>query len=180
MFFISFGLLILATVSVASPTPSAIKLWTGAEALAAGLLKVIPAPPEGFASLSPPVNTALGTPTPDAFSNHITLWNTTLPLGATLGYDPGTFGQGFFFCVDLTLRDTFFNDMAQSFFAATDLSCNLFINAGCTGTAITDVPRGDFITLTGILHFSQRLNVKFPAPNPSPHSLHYIALYSGL
>ncbi|KAJ6529303.1 hypothetical protein B0H19DRAFT_1333181 [Mycena capillaripes] len=151
MFFVSFALLILATVSVATPTPpSAIKLWTGAEALAAGLLKVIPAPPEGFASLNPPVNTALVTPTPEAFSNQIILWNTTFPTGTAVGYDPGTFGQGFFFCVDLTLRDTFFNDMAQSFFAATDLSCNLFINAGCTGTGIIDAPRGDFIALTGI------------------------------
>ncbi|KAJ7872211.1 hypothetical protein B0H13DRAFT_2349564 [Mycena leptocephala] len=141
MFFISFGLLILATVCVATPTPpSDVKLWTGEEALTAGLLKVIPGPPEGLAGLN--------TPVPQVFSRQLILWNNTGPTGTA--YDPGTFDIGFFFCVDLTLRDTFFNDMAQSFFVATDTSCNLFINAGCTGTAITDAPRGDFIALTGI------------------------------
>ncbi|KAJ6534649.1 hypothetical protein DFH09DRAFT_1180228 [Mycena vulgaris] len=149
MFFVSFGLLILAAVSVATPTPpSDVKLWTGEEALAAGLLKIIPGPPKGLASLNPSVNATLDPRSAQAFSNQIILWNNTFPSGT--GYDPGTFGQGFFFCVDLTLRDTFFNNLALSFFASTDLSCNLFLNAGCTGTGIIDAPRGDFIALTGI------------------------------
>ncbi|KAJ7366803.1 hypothetical protein DFH08DRAFT_176129 [Mycena albidolilacea] len=148
MFFASFGLLILAAVSLAVPAPpSDVKLWTGEEALAAGLLKVVPGPPEGLASLNSSVNPALG-PSPQVFSNQIGLWNNTFPGGTF--YDPGTFAQGFFFCVDLTLRDTSFNDQAGSFFVATDTSCNLFINAGCTGTGIVDAPRGDFVTLTGI------------------------------
>jgi hypothetical protein len=47
MFFVSFGLLILTTVSVAVPAPpSDVGLWMGEEALAAGLLKDILAPPE--------------------------------------------------------------------------------------------------------------------------------------
>jgi hypothetical protein len=47
MFYASFGLLILAVVSLAVPAPqSDVKLWTGEEALAAGLLKVVPGPPE--------------------------------------------------------------------------------------------------------------------------------------
>ncbi|KAJ7136849.1 hypothetical protein C8R44DRAFT_728804 [Mycena epipterygia] len=118
------------------------------EALAAGLLKLILGPPEGLASLNPSVNHMLGHRSAQVFSNQIILWNNTFLSGT--GYDPGTFGQGFFFCVDLTQRETFFNDMASSFFAATDLSCNLFINAGCTGNVIIDAPRGDFIALTGI------------------------------
>ncbi|KAJ7257734.1 hypothetical protein C8J57DRAFT_1342677 [Mycena rebaudengoi] len=149
MFFVSFALLILAAFSVATPTPpSPVKLYTGEEALAAGFLKVIPGPPGGLASLHLPVNITLSPASSQVFSNQIVLWSGAGASGTS--YDPGTFGQGFFFCVDLTLRDTFFNDMAQVFFAATDLSCNLFINAGCTGTGIVDAPRGDFITLTGI------------------------------
>ncbi|KAK7042796.1 hypothetical protein R3P38DRAFT_3449422 [Favolaschia claudopus] len=149
MFFAKIAFLVLAAVStMASPTPPSsdadVKVYTGKEALAAGLLKIVPGP------TSPRV----GVPTPELFSNQIILWNQPFPSGTA--YNPGTFGQGFFFCVDLTLRDTFFNDMAESFFVATDLSCNLFINAGCTGTSITDAPRGDFIALTGILYGSFR------------------------
>ncbi|KAJ7257733.1 hypothetical protein C8J57DRAFT_1342668 [Mycena rebaudengoi] len=137
MFFVSFALPILAAFSLLLQ-----------EALAAGFLKVIPGPPEGLASLNNPVNTTLSPASSQVFSNQIFLWSNPIPTGTF--YGPGTFGAGFFFCVDLTLRDTFFNDMAQSYFAATDLSCNLFLNAGCTGTGIVDAPRGDFITLSGI------------------------------
>ncbi|KAK6974898.1 hypothetical protein R3P38DRAFT_3479651 [Favolaschia claudopus] len=151
MFFAKITLFVLAAVStMASPTPPSsnadVKVWTGEEALAAGLLKVVPGP----TSPSPRV----GVPTPELFSDQILLWNKPFPDTTTRGYDPGSFGQGFFFCVDFTVRDTFFNDMAESFFVATDLDCNLYINAGCTGTAITSAPRGDFIALTGIFNTS--------------------------
>ncbi|KAJ7470006.1 hypothetical protein B0H11DRAFT_2238154 [Mycena galericulata] len=145
MFSASFGLLILAAVSVAVPAPttpsSDVKTWTGEEALAAGLLKVIA--PETLAAANSTVSRGV-------FSDQIILWNNPSGNPSGTGYDPGTFGEGFFFCVDLTLRDTAFNDQATSFFVATDTSCNVYINAGCTGTGITDLPTGNFISLTGI------------------------------
>ncbi|KAJ7189762.1 hypothetical protein GGX14DRAFT_580447 [Mycena pura] len=128
MFFVSLGLLMLAAASVATPTPQC-QSYTGEEAVAAGLLKIIPG---DLANLNLP---ALA-PSPEVFSNGIWLWNTTGTAFSGLSYNPGT--------------DTVFNDMAQSFFVATDTSCNLFISAGCTGTSITDAPRGDFVVLTGI------------------------------
>ncbi|KAJ7366820.1 hypothetical protein DFH08DRAFT_176719 [Mycena albidolilacea] len=158
MFFVSFGLLILAAVSVAMPAPpSDVKLWTGEEALTAGLLKVIPASPEGLASMIYSVDIALGPSPRGVYSNGIFLWNSSFPGGApnpVTGYQPGTFAQTFFFCVDFTTRDTFFNDQAGSFFVATDTSCNLYINGGCSGTAMLDVPRGNFFTLTGAFNKS--------------------------
>ncbi|KAJ6475408.1 hypothetical protein C8R45DRAFT_1010111 [Mycena sanguinolenta] len=137
MFFVLFGILIVAAVSAAAQSPPS--TWTGEEAVAAGLLKVIPGPPEGLPSVLPQ-----GT---QLFSNHIILWSNANASGTS--FNPGFFGQNTF-CVDLSLRDTFFNDMAQSFFFATDLSCDLFINSGCTGTGITNAPSGDFFALTGI------------------------------
>ncbi|KAJ7592162.1 hypothetical protein C8J56DRAFT_1131644 [Mycena floridula] len=148
LFKLSFGLLTVAALSVAIPTdPSVDKLWTGEEALAAGLLKIVPGPPEGLVNVK--VNTTtLVTQSPEVASNIIFLWGNPGPSGVS--YNPGTFGQGFFFCVDLTLRDTTFNNWAESYFAATDLSCTLYLNAGCTGSGIIDAPTGDFIALTGI------------------------------
>jgi hypothetical protein len=49
-------------------------------------------------------------------------------------HDPGAFAQTFFFCVDFTTRDTFFNDQAGSFFVATDTSCNLYM---CVPSLVT-------------------------------------------
>ncbi|KAJ7631474.1 hypothetical protein B0H17DRAFT_1150313 [Mycena rosella] len=144
MFFVLFGILIVAAVSAAAQSlPST---WTGEEAVAAGLLNVIPGPPEGLPSVLPQ-----GT---QLFSNHTILWSNANASGTS--FNPGFFGQNTF-CVDLSLRDTSFNDVAQSFFFATDLSCDLFINAGCTGTGITNAPSGDFFALTGIFISKQKL-----------------------
>ncbi|KAJ6548613.1 hypothetical protein B0H19DRAFT_1265423 [Mycena capillaripes] len=151
MFFALFGILIAAAVSAAAQSPPS--TWTGEEAIAAGLLNVIPGPPAGLPSVLPE-----GT---QLFSKHIILWSNANASGTS--FNPGFFGQDTF-CVDLSLRDTSFNDMAQSFFFATDLSCDLFINAGCTGTGITDAPAGDFFALTGI--FAQSLT-SFSCKAPS-------------
>ncbi|KAF7291078.1 hypothetical protein MKEN_01492600 [Mycena kentingensis (nom. inval.)] len=133
---------------MASPTPGAssdgVKVWTGEEALAAWARQDPSQPTQGKLQNL----TAATTQVANAPSNQIWLWPEAAPFGTGTTY--WTFGQGFFFCVDFTNRDTFFNDQAQSYFAATDLSCNLYLNAGCSGTAIVDAPRGNFIALTGI------------------------------